>query len=82
MNYYEDIIKIPSLHIRGETDDIITPDMTIELENCFDELTSHRIVHPGGHYFASTVQQKQDYINFFQNRLQEYLEAKEVKRVE
>ncbi len=79
MNYYENSISIPSLHVRGETDAIIFPEMSIELEESFEENSRQTIVHPGGHYFAATVQQKQDYINFFQDRLQEFLELKEVQ---
>lgn len=75
-NFYEDVIKIPSLHIYGDTDEIIPKDLSLELQECFDETTRTIVNHSGGHYFAATVQQKQIYINYFQDRLQEYLEKK------
>ena len=37
------------------------------------------ITHRGGHYFPATAEQKQKYIEYFQDRLQSYLEAKVLK---
>lgn len=75
-NYYENPITIPSLHIFGESDEIIPGEMSELLSSTFVE--PEFLKHPGGHYFPATSQQKQDYIIYFQNRLQEYLEAKEL----
>lgn len=75
-NYYEQKISIPSLHIFGETDEIIPKSMSIELAESFEE--PNLLPHPGGHYFPATTQQKQIYIDFFQDQLQDYLEAKEI----
>lgn len=60
MNYYEELLSIPSLHIIGNADKIIAPAMSELLATCFEEPTVVR--HPGGHYFAATSQQKQYYI--------------------
>lgn len=76
-NFYENPITIPSLHIFGETDEIIQRDMSELLSTTFVE--PEFLIHPGGHYFPATAQQKQNYIIYFQNRLQEYLEAKEIQ---
>lgn len=75
-NFYETKITIPSLHIFGATDEIIPKEMSIELAECFEE--PNLLTHPGGHYFPATTQQKQIYIDFFQDQLQDYLEAKEI----
>lgn len=76
MNYYEDPVDIPSLHIWGESDDIISRDMSEALAATF--IQPQILTHPGGHYFPATSQQKQFYINHFQDLLQLYLEAKEL----
>lgn len=77
-NYYEDLITIPSLHIMGESDDIIPNEMSKSLAMCFDEPTI--VEHLGGHYFAATALQRHDYIEFIRKRLVEYLEQKELER--
>lgn len=79
-NYYYCPITIPSLHIYGETDEIITKEMSLELAEHFDEPSF--ITHPGGHYFPATTQQKQLYIDFFMDQLQDYLEEKELAAAE
>lgn len=76
MNYYEDPVDIPSLHIFGETDEIIPRAMSESLAETF--VQPQILTHPGGHYFPATTQQKQFYINHFQDLLQLYLEAKEL----
>lgn len=76
-NFYENPITIPSLHIFGESDEIIPGEMSELLSSTFVE--PEFLKHPGGHYFPATSQQKQEFINYFQNRLQEYLEAKEIE---
>lgn len=52
--------------------------MTQELANNFKNVEI--LEHNGGHYFPATSQQKQTYINFFQDRLQEYLENLELQQ--
>lgn len=51
--------------------------MSQELADTFDD--PKILQHSGGHYFPSTTQQKQFYRNYFQDLLQEYLEAKEIE---
>ncbi|XP_037948773.1 esterase GA18864 [Teleopsis dalmanni] len=74
---YEELISIPSLHIFGSTDEIIPKQMSEELAKHFKN--PEILVHNGGHYFPATAQQKQSYIFFFQDRLQEYLESMEIQ---
>lgn len=76
MNYYCNEITVPSLHIYGETDEIIPKEMSMELMECFEEPSV--LKHPGGHYFPATAAQKEAYIDFFMDQLQDYLEAKEL----
>ncbi|XP_011186370.1 esterase GA18864 [Zeugodacus cucurbitae] len=75
---YEEIITIPTLHIYGLSDDIIPKEMSQELARHFKN--TEVLEHPGGHYFPATAEQKQTYINFFQDRLQEYLENLELQQ--
>uniref|UniRef100_W8BRR0 UPF0483 protein CG5412 n=1 Tax=Ceratitis capitata TaxID=7213 RepID=W8BRR0_CERCA len=75
---YEETITIPTLHIYGLSDDIIPKEMSQELAAYFKNVEI--LEHPGGHYFPATAQQKQTYINFFQDRLQEYLENLELQQ--
>lgn len=77
LNYYEDRITIPSLHIFGETDNVIPNEMSEELADTFEEPNILR--HSGGHHFPSTTYQKEFYRNYFQDQLQDYLEAKEIE---
>uniref|UniRef100_A0A2M4ATM9 Putative phospholipase/carboxyhydrolase n=1 Tax=Anopheles triannulatus TaxID=58253 RepID=A0A2M4ATM9_9DIPT len=76
LNYYENKIQLPSLHLYGETDDIITKDMSIALSDTF--LEPEIVTHPGGHYFPAQASMKQIYVDFFRDQLQLYLEAKEL----
>ncbi|XP_065371801.1 esterase CG5412 [Calliphora vicina] len=75
---YEESIIIPTLHVYGLSDEIIPKEMSQELANHFKNVEV--LEHNGGHYFPATSQQKQTYINFFQDRLQEYLENLELQQ--
>uniref|UniRef100_A0A1I8PPQ5 Serine hydrolase domain-containing protein n=1 Tax=Stomoxys calcitrans TaxID=35570 RepID=A0A1I8PPQ5_STOCA len=75
---YEESVIIPTLHIYGLSDEIIPKEMSQELANLFKNVEV--LEHNGGHYFPATSQQKQTYINFFQDRLQEYLENLELQQ--
>ncbi|KAJ6632645.1 Esterase [Pseudolycoriella hygida] len=77
LNYYEDKITIPSLHIFGETDNVIPNEMSEELSDIFQD--PKILKHSGGHYFPSTTQQKEFYRKYLQEQLQVYLEAKEIQ---
>uniref|UniRef100_A0A182JC78 Serine hydrolase domain-containing protein n=1 Tax=Anopheles atroparvus TaxID=41427 RepID=A0A182JC78_ANOAO len=77
LNYYENKVQIPSLHIFGETDEIIPKDMSEALAETF--LEPEVVTHPGGHYFPAQATMKQMYVDFFRDQLQHYLEAKELQ---
>lgn len=53
--------------------------MSIELASTFKNKVI--VSHDGGHFFPATVAQKQNYLHFFQDRLIEYLEAKELMNI-
>ncbi|XP_017019961.1 esterase CG5412 [Drosophila kikkawai] len=78
MSAYEEPISIPTLHIYGQTDEIIPKQMSESLAAQFKNVEV--LEHSGGHYFPATAQQKQTFINFFQDRLQEYLEHQELQQ--
>lgn len=78
MSAYEETISIPTLHIYGQTDEIIPKEMSESLAARFKN--AEVLEHSGGHYFPATAQQKQTFINFFQDRLQEYLEHEELQQ--
>lgn len=77
LGYYQDPIDIPSLHIYGESDTCIPREMSEELAETF--IDPKILTHPGGHYFPATTKEKQFYINYFQDMLQQHLEAKELQ---
>ncbi|XP_053679253.1 esterase AGAP003155 [Anopheles nili] len=77
LNYYESKIQAPSLHIFGETDEIITKDMSEALTETF--LDPDIIIHPGGHFFPAQASLKEKYIGFFRDQLQLHLETKELQ---
>ena len=68
--YYEKKITIPSLHVIGDTDQVIPKDMSEELLEIFTNTTVVR--HPGGHFIPTTSQQKKAYLEF----LKPFLEAR------
>ncbi|XP_068155238.1 esterase CG5412 [Drosophila tropicalis] len=78
MSAYEERISIPALHVYGLTDEIIPKEMSQALVNHFKNVDI--LEHDGGHYFPAKAQQKQTYINFFQDRLQEFLEQQELQQ--
>ncbi|KAH8383047.1 hypothetical protein KR009_006510 [Drosophila setifemur] len=78
MSAYEETVSIPTLHIYGLTDEIIPKEMSQSLAAQFKNVDL--LEHSGGHYFPATAQQKQKFINFFQDRLQEYLEHQELQQ--
>ncbi|XP_059611923.1 esterase AGAP003155 [Phlebotomus argentipes] len=77
LNYYENTVKIPSLHIYGENDDIIPTEMSETLASGFENKIV--VTHAGGHYFPATAAQKMHYVDFFRDRLQTHLEALELE---
>ncbi|XP_055538560.1 esterase AAEL000016 [Wyeomyia smithii] len=77
LNYYENKVQIPSLHIFGESDEIIPKGLSIALAETF--VDPQILVHPGGHFLPAQAAQKQTYVDFFRERLQYHLEAKEIE---
>lgn len=77
LNFYENKVQIPSLHIYGEADEIIPKEMSIALVETFIE--PQVLTHPGGHFLPAQASQKQTYVEFFRERLQFHLEAKEIE---
>lgn len=76
LNYYEDPICLTSMHIIGQSDEIIPHQNSEDLAQAFVDPAIVR--HLGGHYFAATSTQKPEYVEFFQDMLLEHLEAKEL----
>lgn len=71
---------MPSLHVIGDTDEIIPASLSEALANVFEEPTI--VHHAGGHYFAATSKQKPIYVDFFRNRLVEHLEKIELEKAD
>lgn len=65
-HYYDEKIHINSLHVIGETDEIISNDMSYDLANVF--INAVILKHPGGHYVAGKSNLKDKYINFLQSQ--------------
>lgn len=40
------------------------------------------LTHPGGHFLPASAPQKEVYVNFFQDQLEEYLENETLKEAE
>ncbi|KAJ1521011.1 hypothetical protein ONE63_002724 [Megalurothrips usitatus] len=68
-------VEIPTLHVYGETDSVITADMSDALmETCNDKQI---IRHPGGHYMPSNSHFREGYLNFLRRRYAEKTECPE-----
>jgi pimeloyl-ACP methyl ester carboxylesterase len=61
--YYEQPIKVPSLHVYGMGDDLVTPDKSEALSKAFTNATV--VTHPGGHYLPITKDYATQYKAFF-----------------
>ncbi|KAK7080662.1 Ovarian cancer-associated protein 2 [Halocaridina rubra] len=59
---YADKIMLPTLHVFGETDQVIEKSMSEEFLQYFHE--PQIIVHPGGHFIPTTGTPKASYIQF------------------
>lgn len=66
--FYQGVANIPSLHVIGEDDKVISTDMAEELMSFFSD--PRRISHPGGHYVPASSAQKQGYIQFLEEMKQ------------
>ena len=77
-NLYEIKIPIPSLHVYGLNDEIICHELSLKLLDSFENPQVK--THEGGHYVPSSSKEKQCYVDFFRNHLENYLEYKEMQR--
>ncbi|GFO16536.1 ovarian cancer-associated gene 2 protein homolog [Plakobranchus ocellatus] len=66
-HHYNGQATIPSLHVFGETDQIVSPEMSEELLQYFESPTVLR--HPGGHYVPAAGPQKRFYVEFLEEML-------------
>lgn len=78
--HYENTISIPSIHVYGLNDDIISHELSMKVQSYFEY--PKVITHPGGHYFPATANEKQIYVDFYQDQLIKYLEEKEITEKE
>lgn len=80
LSCYEEKITTRSLHIYGLSDEIIPSELSEKLAQDFARPTV--VQHQGGHYFAATAAQKQEYVNQVRDWLQAHLEQQELRRFE
>lgn len=64
--YYDQKIYINSLHVIGETDQIITTDMCHDLANVF--VNPIILTHPGGHFVPGKSLYRNQYVDFLQRQ--------------
>ncbi|XP_053131172.1 esterase OVCA2 [Hemicordylus capensis] len=60
--YYQEPICVPSLHVVGETDQVIPARMSRELASQFTDPVT--LSHPGGHFLPASAPQKNAYLEF------------------
>uniref|UniRef100_T1IAF4 FSH1 domain-containing protein n=1 Tax=Rhodnius prolixus TaxID=13249 RepID=T1IAF4_RHOPR len=66
LKYYDLKVNLPSLHIIGDTDNVIVKERSEELMTYFENPLLIR--HPGGHYVPGGKELKDQYINFFKQQ--------------
>ncbi|XP_046841040.1 esterase OVCA2-like [Xenia sp. Carnegie-2017] len=71
--FYEKPIKCASLHVYGETDQVIPKENSEKLAKYFENPVCY--CHPGGHFVPASSQHRQVYIDF----IQEFLSAVDTK---
>lgn len=62
---YKEKITIPTLHVFGETDQVIQKPMSEEILEYFHD--PQVLMHPGGHFIPATGAQKSAYLKFLEN---------------
>lgn len=67
---YDGFSSMPSLHISGTSDELITPEMSNALLGHF--IDGQLIKHDGGHFFPATAAMKKKYLNFLKARIDEH----------
>jgi len=63
-NYYEKQIELPTLHVYGDTDQVIPKEMSLELMEIFTQ--SSVLNHAGGHHLPASSKEKKCYQEFFE----------------
>ncbi|NXC65147.1 OVCA2 Esterase, partial [Aleadryas rufinucha] len=63
-HFYREPIALPTLHIVGDTDAVITAPLSKELAQCFVEPVV--LTHPGGHFIPAAAAQKKAYLEFLE----------------
>lgn len=61
--YYESKTNIPTLHVFGETDQVIPQEMSEELLQYFQDPKT--VIHPGGHYVPAVKTHKPAFLDLF-----------------
>ncbi|CAB4064462.1 Esterase OVCA2 [Lepeophtheirus salmonis] len=61
------ICGIPSLHVVGNSDKVISPENSKEILEHFDKESSRVLFHSGGHFVPAKSAHKQIYLNFIEN---------------
>lgn len=61
------ILNVPSLHVWGETDALITPEQSHAVTQHYHNPTLH--IHPGGHHVPMRAENVKAYLNFIQTSL-------------
>ncbi|PSN30241.1 hypothetical protein C0J52_23749 [Blattella germanica] len=78
MNYYLKVCSLPSLHVYGETDQIITRERSELLQEQFED--PDVIIHPGRHFVPASNTEKQGYILFLEQIMKEIQDEEEIKK--
>lgn len=60
--FYDVTIEIPTLHVFGETDQVIAKEMSEDLLQCYKEPMV--LQHAGGHFIPASSAQKKKYVEF------------------
>uniref|UniRef100_A0A0B6Z5Z1 Serine hydrolase domain-containing protein n=1 Tax=Arion vulgaris TaxID=1028688 RepID=A0A0B6Z5Z1_9EUPU len=66
--YYNQKITLPSLHVYGDSDQIIVHERSEELMSVFDNPKTLR--HPGGHFVPASAPHKKVYTDFLEEMIQ------------
>lgn len=64
---YNEKIAVPSIHINGKTDQVISHSMHVELEELFEDPEIYH--HEGGHHLPATGTEKPIYKKLFEEQI-------------
>lgn len=63
-HYFESKITVPTLHIIGTLDTVVSEERSVKLYDACDESSRTMITHPGGHYVPSAKNILQDVVSW------------------